>query len=186
MEEAKLTTPYTSEEDELKEALDDLKVIAELVVTPKTLDGTPIDQLGKGLPGDQDGMPCNVCDSAGYRENKRPVVGTCPECSGSGTRPHIFTCLSCTGSGKFTQRRALRVVDCRDCKGTGKFPHPTLTSTCRGCNGYKTIRVPDQFLVEYIKCSTCNGAGEVTPAFNPVLPRDIRKRMEMIRSSSSR
>lgn len=140
--------------------------LVEQETEPKTLDGTPLSKLGKGLPDGLDTLLCPVCQKAGYIENKRPVMETCPACQGSGTQPKKVPCRDCGGTGKFTQRRTGRVVDCKRCGGSGRYPHPFLTYQCYPCRGEKTVPVEGQFIIDYIRCSKCGGPGELTAPFN--------------------
>ncbi|TSC62959.1 MAG: hypothetical protein G01um101448_64 [Parcubacteria group bacterium Gr01-1014_48] len=162
------------------------KLLAELATEPKTLDGTPLSQLGKGLrqPGVET-LLCMVCQKAGYIENKRPVMANCPECHGAGTRPQTFECFPCQGSGKFTQWRTGRIVRCRVCKGSGRFTSPTLTQACQTCLGHKTVPIDNQFVVDYVKCSKCQGMGETKAPFKPVFNDNTRQKLLQARERAA-
>ncbi len=144
----------------------------ELKIPECTVDGTPLCDLGHGVPSNQNGVECDECEHRGYRLEKREegrFHRSCTTCSGHGFKQKIFPCHSCNGSGKFTQRSG-RVADCFKCGGTGKFPHPYLTEICTNCLGRGLeLGSSVQILVAF-KCWGCKGLGEI-PIFNPVLSR---------------
>jgi len=136
---------------------------------PRTLDGTPLSKLGKGLGKGAQGEPCTVCKTKGYFEHKRPRTVLCSTCDGAGKVPRRFPCFSCNQTGKFTQKFTKRVVTCLACKGTGVFTHQVHTTRCGGCRGEKTIAVEGEHNIYYEECLPCSGRGEIPIKFNPVL-----------------
>ncbi len=173
--EARAKAPYLSEQQELAQGLDELETLVTELAT--TLDGTKISTLGKGLPSGVIGTPCPVCDKKGYIVNIRPVMTACTACNGRGVLPRILTCRPCGGSGRFTQRRTKKVVKCRVCWGEGKFPHQNLTDSCKTCGGYQAVPVEGEFVTDYIKCSACEGIGEIKEKFNPLFSPDIFRQL---------
>jgi len=68
----------------------------------------------------------------------------CPRCEGSGR------CVDCSGTGQAT---------CPGCQGQGSRTSPRgMESTCRICNGLKTIACP-------VQCPSCNGTGRISASF---------------------
>ncbi len=133
----------------------------------RTVEGIPLTELGLGLGPTTNGQDCTVCDGRGYRQFNPDIYGsTCGACRGNGI---LKPCLDCKGTGLFTLRYG-KQVQCRRCKGHGGFVMEWLfygrSVNCKGCNGTgRTIRGK---AVQYAKCSTCDGKGEIK-IYNPVL-----------------
>lgn len=136
----------------------------------KTVDGTPLSDLGLGLGPTTNGRVCSNCDQRGYTVTKEHARERCKKCAGTGSQPCEYPCEFCSGTGKFTQRRSRRVVDCRVCRGTGQYKHPFEKEWCTNCAG-SGITSADRIAHIYVmKCWECKGTGEIR-VWNPVLPK---------------
>jgi len=100
-----------------------------------TSDGTPLSELGKGLPMTKPGVKCEDCSGKGYNEQPigHHVWETCPHCHGK-YRLSVLPCKKCGGDGKF-KRDGKVVGKCYQCNGTGEFK-PKHPVTCKECNPY--------------------------------------------------
>jgi len=134
---------------------------------PRTTDGTLLSKLGKGLDFDTNGDFCPDCNHRGYHIHKTRVEEKCV-CDEEGMRPMEAKCRDCKETGRFLQKNGIK-VPCRNCKETGIYMHPTKKVRCWECHGERSTlsKEPQVF---YIKCGTCDGAGEV-PIANPALPK---------------
>jgi DnaJ-class molecular chaperone len=98
-----------------------------------TMDGTPLSNLGNGLPITKSGVKCEDCLGKGY--NEQPI-GThtwkvCPHCNGKFKLTEL-PCKKCGGDGKF-RRNGKVVGKCYQCNGGGTFK-PKFPVTCKECN----------------------------------------------------
>jgi|GEM_PF-2921380 len=186
----------------LKEAYEFLQsravhTLGENVHEFQTVCGTPLADLGKGLPLTVSARECDICNGLGYKgfsDEMREVK--CPDCEGEGV--FFLPCKKCGGTGDYKHPRSGKVVGkCNLCGGNGRF-YPrhvgkafgtmgwfsdpfgvgvTLPNgqerrahKCKRCRGSGTVCVEDVRVLKYLKCLKCEGTGE-EQIFNPVLPR---------------
>lgn len=135
----------------------------------KTIDDTPLSELGLGLGPTTNGRDCPECEHRGYTVTKEHGRAECESCGGLGTQPREYACRACGGSGKFRQRLGA-VVNCRKCNGTGRFKHPHHEEWCKNCGGLGKTRGPAVTRIYVHKCWSCKGTGEIE-VLNPVLPK---------------
>lgn len=140
----------------------------------KTVDGFLLSELGQGLGPTTNGKDCPDCEHKGYQKKAGRSWIFCDKCDMYGFASEEGICRACSGSGKFTQARSKRVVTCLRCNGTGKWVNPFRKMLCPYCHGSKTIWDGDETKVYYVKCSACNGTGEI-PIWNPVIPKGALK-----------
>lgn len=170
--------------------------------TLTTVDGTPLDKLGKGYPLTVSARTCDKCQGHGYRKFHDTVQAqvACQHCGGQGLVR--YPCKKCSGTGDYKHPKTGKIVGkCYSCNGSGWFypedkrptKHPFGTwgvfarvryipgsrkrgQTCRYCNGdgavWKELKKDG---VLYAVCETCQGVGEVKMA-NPVIPRGFLTR----------
>jgi len=118
---------------EMKKAYDQLVHATDLVsangdhaLEKKTVDGTPLSELGLGLGPTKNGKDCPSCQHKGYVRRFGRSWKVCEICDEIGSVPKEFTCRSCKGTGRFIQRNSRKEVGCLTCKGTGKLKHPSI------------------------------------------------------------
>ncbi|MFA6234451.1 MAG: DnaJ domain-containing protein [Bacteroidota bacterium] len=164
----------------------------EAGASTRTADGTPLEELGKGLPRNKNAKPCDSCSGKGYVTEAHPgQSATCPKCHGRAVIQED-TCQRCKGTGKYKHPNTGQVVgDCFGCKGTGiyKFQKPVPCDRCREEQRFdlwgmlygnrqrrgepsfiSTGRIQTQ-VTTYMTCGHCKGTGEIE-LDNPVLPRN--------------
>jgi DnaJ-class molecular chaperone len=153
----------------------------------RTVDGTPLTDLGLGLGPNTNGRDCETCDHRGWHKHEERKSADCKVCDGSGV---TYFCFACRGSGKFTLRSD-RQVECRDCRGNGvRAAHrpvwgwvsiPRNARACKNCLGTGKSFTQEVHRTWYSRCGSCNGAGEIK-IYNPVILKGTmsqaqRKRM---------
>jgi DnaJ-class molecular chaperone len=134
----------------------------------KTVDGTPLYELGLGLGPMKNGRDCERCGHKGYTEredfDRLFSVEDCPHCNSTGRIRGFVICSACYGTGLFRQRRSGRTVICRVCGGSGtKF---SSSATCPTCEGVRRRSRGASF----IRCYKCDGTGEIE-LFSPLFPK---------------
>ena len=161
----------------------------------KTVNGTLLSKLGRGLPITTSVKPCNRCDSKGYIEYRdwTTINIECPTCAGTGV--FSYPCNNCNGKGHFINHQTGKVLgNCSKCGGDGRFYPPykayglydffyiktvfqngkqIKAKQCTHCFG--DGEVPSKKETEttkYLECSECTGIGEIE-IFNPVIPRGL-------------
>lgn len=170
--------------------------IVESTAKSKTVDGVLLQGLGRGYPITESAMACDVCDGKGYAEYTAPGarIGEeqCKACNGTGL--FSYPCKKCGGTGDYKHPKTDRVIGiCRLCDGSGRFyPKLVRTSTwsfylqarvfipgtnilgqpCRECDGEGKVDIRSNGEPYYVKCSACEGIGEVK-MWNPVIPRGL-------------
>lgn len=151
-----------------------LLVADEVVAGATCIDGTPLEDLGKGYPITKAACACSTCSGKGYvPDGPRPGY-ECPHCDGQGKFiRRDRKCPACNGYGgdlfaAFSFSRFARV--CRVCRGMGSITWLRLKRpiTCRFCNG-TGMREGG---ASYRKCYECKGIGE-KKMWNPVLHRGL-------------
>lgn len=126
---------------QVKEAYD-LLVASDMILRiskkeeqARTVCGTLLNKLGKGLSVTKSGVKCEDCSGKGYIE--QPVAGhswqTCPYCHGKYKLTEL-PCRKCGGDGKF-RRNGKVVGKCFQCDGSGIF-RPKHPVTCKECNPF--------------------------------------------------
>ena len=166
----------------------------------QTIDGTPLSELGKGLPITVSAKECDICEGRGWKAFSSFYKEVeCPECQGEGT--FWLPCKKCGGTGAYKYPKGDRKGKCYLCGGNGRF-YPKYkprgipkmfkymnwvrdldakwvklpngqdrkVNRCKKCSGEGQVRVEDDKRLSYVKCSKCEGCGE-EQIFNPVLPR---------------
>lgn len=158
----------------------------------QTVEGVPIEELGKGYPLTVSAVECDVCKGKGwkgYAEIKEVEV-VCPKCCGEGT--HWYECENCGGTGDYITPHTNTITGrCYKCDGTGRFypkyrrntlfdrffkvvmikDKPIQVNICLNCNGTGKTKVKKRLdNAMKCKCQECDGIGEVK-IYNPVLPR---------------
>lgn len=169
---------------------------AEELRTLTTVEGTPLNDLGKGYPLTVSARTCEKCQGHGYRtfHDTAQAQVTCQHCSGQGLVR--YPCKKCSGTGGYKHPKTGKVIGkCYRCNGSGWFypenkrpaAHPFMWGsftrlkyipgsrkrgqTCRYCDGDGFVwRELKKDGVLYTICETCKGVGEVKMA-NPVIPR---------------
>jgi DnaJ-class molecular chaperone len=191
---------------ELTEAYNTLLSLCETVddgsVKVQCIDGTRLDDLGKGYPITESAVTCDGCEGKGYREYSGGAVATgrqiqCPTCGGSGL--FSYPCKKCHGSGKYVHPNTGKEVgDCNLCGGSGRFypedrkrggrfkmgwgmrdyfvkyiPGTTrIGYECKDCFGRGEVEEMTDGAPFYRKCEECKGIGEIK-MWNPVLRRGL-------------
>jgi DnaJ-class molecular chaperone len=160
----------------------------------RTVDGTPLTELGLGLGPNTNGRDCETCDHHGWHKHEERKSSDCKVCNAVG---FAFFCFACQGSGKFKLRSG-RTVECRDCRGNGvRAPNPDIyirpyfgwgfagfprnARTCKNCLGTGKSFTQEVHRTWYSRCGHCNGTGEIK-IYNPVILKGAmsqaqRKRM---------
>lgn len=93
--------------------------------TLRTVDGTPLTELGLGLGPTVNGRECDRCDAKGYTSYVDRQRVTCQSCGGFGnSRRHWFyhRCDICRGRGTVERGPAItRYHKCGACEGKGEI-----------------------------------------------------------------
>lgn len=189
----------------LQDAFDFLKpqAVHELgkeVYELQTIDGTPLAELGQGLPITVSAKECEFCEGKGYKVfyNYTQDV-TCPACEGEGT--FWLPCKKCNGTGDYRHPKTNKVIgECNLCGGNGRF-YPRFrrqnvdprdvwswmifgrpefvvlpngqrraVNACKECRGHGSVKKERKDKPTYIRCDQCEGTGEIK-IYNPVIPR---------------
>ena len=129
----------------------------------KTVEGTPLNDLGLGLGSRKNGTDCKDCNHKGYTEHHPTGYQRCSWCFAGFA--YSQPCLRCSGTGNGPKQVP---NTCPQCLGRGikEFSRVVRCGQCDGSGG-KQIK---EKAVEYHTCYKCLGTGEIE-IFNPVIPK---------------
>jgi len=159
---------------ELQEAYKQLQKLATMdkaMAEEKTVEGTPLSELGKGFPLTVSAKTCKMCDGRGWKSfSSGTREEECIECLGDGM--FWVACKRCNGTGKYTHVETGKIVgECYGCGGTGRFypkykPHMRSKVTAffgdwlKGLRAkYITLKNGERIRVN--SCRRCGGTGRM-------------------------